>query len=80
MVALSHNAVAGTGNCHLRKLQDSIVGRGKFAVGREARHSCVSQVTRDDRPQAVELLAACCVWLHPVGCEELQPSHGDPLG
>jgi hypothetical protein len=79
VMSLSHDTLAGTGNRHLRKLQDGIVSRGKLAVRREARHLRIAQVTRDDGPQAVEFLAAGRVSLHPVGGEELPPSHADPL-
>jgi hypothetical protein len=80
VMALPHDAVSSTGDGHLRKLQRSIVSRGKLATRREAWHLCIAQITRDDGPQAVELVAAGRVWLHPVSGEELLPGHQAPLG
>ena len=77
---LPHDAVAGTGDRHLGKLQDGIVGGGNLAVRRQARHLRIAQVTLDDGPEAVELAAAWRVSLHPAGCENLLPAHGDPRG
>jgi hypothetical protein len=80
VMALPHDTVAGTGDRHLGQLQDGIVGGGKSAVRRQARHLGIAQITCDDGPQAVELVAAWRVSLYPVSGEELLPGHEAPLG
>jgi hypothetical protein len=68
-MALPDDSVPRLSDRHLGELQDCVIGRGKFAVRGKAGHFCVAHVTRDDRPQAVKLLATGRVRLHPVGCE-----------
>ncbi len=61
-----HHTVSRTGNGHLGKLKDGIIGGGKLAVGGEARNPCVLEIPRDNGPKPVKLSLACGVCLHAV--------------
>jgi hypothetical protein len=58
--------IPGTGNGHFGKLEDSIIGCGKLAVGGEARQPRVFEVPLNDRAQPFKLSAACAMRLYPV--------------
>lgn len=59
-----HRPLVGNLDCH-----DVLRGGNKLTVCREAGHLRIVQITLDDGPQAVELVATGCMALHPVGCE-----------
>ena len=60
------DSIPGTGNGHFGKLEDSIIGCGKLAIGGEARHSRVFEVPLNDRTQPCKLSAACAMRLYSV--------------
>ena len=57
--------IPGTCNGHFGKLEDSIIGCGKLAVGGEARQPRVFEVPLNDRAQPFKLSAACAMRLYP---------------
>jgi hypothetical protein len=58
--------IPGTGDGHFGKLEDSIIGCGKLAIGGEARQPRVFEVPLDDGTQPCKLSAACAMRLYPV--------------
>ena len=58
--------IPGTGNGHFGKLEDSIIGCGKLAIGGETRQPPVFEVTRDDGTQPCKLPAAFAMRLYLV--------------
>ena len=55
---LRDDAIAGTGNRHLRRLKGRVVRRGKRTVGRKAGESRVVKVSLNNRSKVIKLLLA----------------------
>ena len=66
VMAAADDPIPGTGNGHFGKLEDSVIGCGKLAVGGEARQPRVFEVPHDDGTQPGKLPAACAMRLYPV--------------
>jgi len=66
VMSATDNPIPDTGNGHFSKLEDSIIGCGKLAIGGEARHPRVFEVALNDRTQSFKLSAACAMRLYPV--------------
>ena len=66
-MALANDPVACTGNRHLGKLEDGMIGSGKLTVRREARDVSILEVARYNSAQTIKLSLARGMRLHPMG-------------